>query len=500
MTIQEQPRPRQYGNWRRPRTAGLLSGMGSGGTWIMIVGLIIVMASSAVSLTLAVVLALVLFVAIILIAWRDRHGMNTIEKLGERALFWNQRSKGSNVYRSGIISKIPGGHRQLPGLLAPSSLYEFPDSFGDLFAVLHFPSTDSYAVTFVSQPEGGSTVDQNQLDDWVASWGVWLAARGSESGVVGVSATLETAPDTGLRLRRQVDARMDPHASEFSRTMLRQLVDDNPVATPRITGYATVVWSGSPRPGARKRTVDEMGTYLATRVRQLAASLSDTGAGTARVATKAELCETVMTAYEPALARLFDEARVAGRPYELSWDDAGPSGSEAGWDYYRHNGAVSRTWAMTEPPRSAVRETALRALLSPHPAIERKRVTLLYRPMDPASGAREVDRQTKEADAGAGILRRQNARQTRAQAAAHRAAEEEAEGAAMVPFGMLVTATTTSAERMSDLDFAIETISAASRIQLRPTYGVQDSAFATALPLGIIPSRHGKLVGTLGRL
>lgn len=500
MTVQEQPRARHYGNWRRPRTAGLLVGMGAGGTWVLIVGLIVVMLSAAFSLTIAVLLALFLVAAIVLISWRDRHGMNAIEKIGVRMLFFNQRTKGSNVYRSGLISKVPGGQRQLPGLLAPSHMYEFADSFGDPFAVLHYPSTDTYAVTFVSQPEGGSTVDQDQLDQWVANWGVWLASRGSESGVVGVNATLETAPDTGTRLRRQVESRLDEGSSAFSRAMLTQLVDENPLAAPRITGYVTVVWSGATRASGRRRNVDEMGTYLATRVRQLAASLTDTGAGTARVCTSADLCEMVMTAYEPAAAKFFDEGRLAGRPYELSWSDIGPSAADASWDTYRHNGAVSRTWTMTEPPRSAVRETVLRTLLAPHSAIHRKRVTLLYRPMDPAAGAREVDRQTKEADASAGIMRRQNARMSRAQAAAHRAAEEEADGAAMVPFGMLVTATTTVPAQMPELDFAIEMLSASARIQLRPAYGVQDSAFAAALPVGIIPARHGRLVGSLGRL
>lgn len=500
MTLQEQTQRPQYGNWRRPKTAGLLPGMSAGGTWVLIGGLIVVMVTWMLSATVAVILALLLGAVIILISWRDRHGMNAIEKIGERIMFLNQRSKGSTIYRSGLVSKVPGGQRQLPGLLASSHLYEFPDSFGDPFAVLHYPSTDTFAVTFVSQPEGASTVDQDQIDQWVASWGVWLAARGSETGVVGVSATLETAPDTGERLRQQVESRVDAGSSTFSQTMMRQLVDENPLAAPRITGYVTVVWSGAASRAGRRRNVDEMGTYLATRVRQLAASLSDTGAGTARVCTSAELCEMVMTAYEPGAAKFFDKGRLAGQPYELAWSDIGPSAADAAWDSYRHNGAFSRTWIMTEPPRSAIRETAMRMLLSPHDAIERKRVTLLFRPLDPGTGAKEVDKQAKEADASAGIARRQNARQTRAQRAAHKAAEEEADGAAMVPFGMVVTATTTSTPDLSALDFAIETLSQSSRIQLRPAYGVQDAAFAAALPVGIIPSRHSRLVGSLGRL
>ena len=52
---------------------------------------------------------------------------------------------------------------------------------------------------------------------------------------------------------------------------------------------------------------------------------------------------------------------------------------------------------------------------------------------------------------------------------------------------MIVTATTTSGDP-DHLATVIEALTAASRLQMRPAYGVQDSAFALSLPLGIQPS------------
>lgn len=491
---------RQYGNWRLPRTAGLLAGSGAAGNYILIGGLVAVLLTTLFSKTAAVGLALILALVLLVINVRDRHNMNLIERWGERMGFWNQKNKGATTYRSGVVSKIPGGRRQLPGLLAASRLYEYPDSFGDMFAILHYPSTNSFVVTFATQPEGGATVDQEQLDSWVANWGAWIADRASEQGFLGANATLETAPDSGIRVRDELEARIDPNASAYSQQVVREAAAQRTQGTPRISGYVSVVWSAAPRKAARKRSVDEMGAYLATRVRVLASKLSETGAGMARVCSAEELCEVAMTAYQPSAAKIFDRIRIGGGNPELDWSDVGPTAHEASWDSYRHDGAVSRTWAMTSPPRSAIRETALRALLDPTGPIERKRVTILYRPQGPAESTTAAEKQTKEARNRGRMLRQKTARLTRDEIAAGATENEVAGGAAVVPFGMLVTATTTDVDSVAEMDFAIEQAAATSHLQLRIAYGTQDAAFAAALPLGIIPERHANLLSKAGRL
>jgi hypothetical protein len=50
------------------------------------------------------------------------------------------------------------------------------------------------------------------------------------------------------------------------------------------------------------------------------------------------------------MALALDEARHDRTVPELRWGDVGPVATEATWSTYRHDSAVSVTWAMTAPP------------------------------------------------------------------------------------------------------------------------------------------------------
>jgi len=49
----------------------------------------------------------------------------------------------------------------------------------------------------------------------------------------------------------------------------------------------------------------------------------------------------------------------------------------------------------------------------------------------------------------------------------------------------------------ADARAAIDSLSATARLRLRPVYGSQDSAFAAALPLGLVLSKHIKVPAEL---
>ncbi len=67
---------------------------------------------------------------------------------------------------------------------------------------------------------------------------------------------------------------------------------------------------------------------------------------------------------------------------------------------------------------------------------------------------------------------------------------EAADGAGLVNFGMVVTATVEDPAVVADARAAVDTLSAQARILLRPVYGSQDSAFAAGLPLGLVLPDH----------
>src|SRR5262249_26147035 len=124
----------------------------------------------------------------------------------------------------------------------------------------------------------------------------------------------------------------------------------------------------------------------------------------------------------------------------LTWDNAGPVAAQESWGHYVHDSAASITWGMSDAPRGEVLSGVLSGLLSPHRDIARKRVTLLYRPHDPAAAARIVERDRRDAAFKMGG-NKPAARDAVAKAAAEQSAREEAKGAGVTRFAMLVTAT-----------------------------------------------------------
>ncbi|WP_186325331.1 SCO6880 family protein [Cellulosimicrobium sp. TH-20] len=489
--------PRTYGNWRRPTSPGIL-GLGSVGTGMLLAGLIAVVITVMVAgLLEAVILAGVLGAVMLAVLTKDAHGKNVISRGGARAAWWSARSRGTHVYRSGPLGRALWGTYQLPGLAAPTRLSEHTDSYGRPFALLYTPATGSYSVVIGTEPDGAALVDQDQIDVWVADWGHWLANLGDEPGVEAASVTIETAPDSGSRLRREVETNLDDGAPEFARAMLLEVVDRYPAGSSTVKAYVAITFTAANRVGGKKRKPEEMGRELAARLPSLTAGLQATGAGAAHPLSAQDLCEAIRVAYDPAAAALIDGAHAAGEPVELSWPDVGPSAAEASWGGYRHDSAYSCTWAMTSAPRGNVQSGVLARLLAPHREIARKRVTLLYRPIDAARAAAIVESDLRAAEFRVTSTSKPAARETLAVRAAAATAQEEASGAGLVQFGMLVTATVTDTSREADARAAIDNLAATARLRLRPVYGSQDSAFAAALPLGLVLPKHIKVPAEL---
>jgi hypothetical protein len=192
---------RTYGNWRQPTSPGLL-GLGSIGTGVMLAGLVATIITVMVSDVLhAAVVFVVMAGFLAAVAVKDRHGQSVVVRSSNRLNFLRARSSGSNLYRSGPMGRSDWGTNQLPGLAAQSRLSEYLDSYQRPFALLHVPSSADYTVVIGTEPDGAALVDQEQVDGWVADWGHWLANLGNEAGIVAAAVTIETAPDTGTRLR-----------------------------------------------------------------------------------------------------------------------------------------------------------------------------------------------------------------------------------------------------------------------------------------------------------
>ncbi|SFQ41243.1 hypothetical protein K8Z49_27425 [Actinomadura madurae] len=472
-----------YGNWRKPVSPGI-GRLGLVGTLILMFGLVILTLVAMVSTRAAVIGVVLLGVVMLPLVLQDRNGRTALQAITARLTWWWGRSQGWHLYRSGPLSVVSRGSHKLPGLLAASRLVEGRDSYGRPFALVVIPSTRHYTVVFECNADGAALVDQQQVDAWVAHWGHWLASLGYEPGCVAASATVETAPDLGHRLRDEVHANTDPNAPDLARAALEEIVWNYPVGSARVSTRIAVTFAALPHPGGKRRDQDAMVREIGMRIPGLIAGLEMTGAGSARPMTADQLARAVRTAYDPGAQSDMETGDGPAR-----WEDVGPVAAQESWDHYVHDSGRSITWGMTEAPRGEVLSSVMTSLVSPHHDIARKRVTFLYRPHDPASAARIVERDRR--DSRFRLDGTTNAARNELDVMkSDQSALEEARGAGVTRFTVLVTATVHTAEQLPVAAAAVDTLAAPARLRLRRMYGSQASAFAAALPVGIVLPDH----------
>ena len=483
---------RTYGNWRRPRPPGLWH-LGLISSVLLIVGLIAAIIVIAVIGLIPGLVLLALMLPLFLVTLRpDPHGQTPIQRVGMRLGWRRARSSRAHLYRSGPLGRTPHGTYGLPGLLASSQLSEARDTYDRPFAVLCHPWCQQLTVVLETEPDGAALVDRPQVDQWVAHYGHWLAALSQEPGLACCQVSVETAPDPGTRLRHAILGRQDPNAPELARETLSEIVRLYPSGAADLKARVTLTFNMLT--AGRRRSASETAHDLATRLGGITQRLHATGAGVAMPVDAQRLCEIVHAAYNPPAAELMEEARAAGEPAKLSWEDVGPAAADARAESYWHDGAVSVTWAMSQAPRGEVRENVLARLIAPHAEIARKRVTLLYRVIDPGEAARIVERDLHNAEFRVNSASRPTARAVVEQHAARATAQEEARGAALVELrdarhrdgARRATSCRSPARPWTNL-------APTARISLRPVWGSQDSAFAAALPVGLFLPAHLKI-------
>ncbi|MFH8337760.1 SCO6880 family protein [Streptomyces sp. AM6-12] len=486
---------RTYGNWRRPKSAGL-GGLGLVPTAVLFLFLAIAGTAAPLNLWVAAATLAVGAVVLVPLALRDRYGRHMGTLLYSRLAWWRGVMKGQNVYRSGILSKVPGGKCLLPGLAMASDMYEATDGLGRSFGMIRYHEVEHFAVTISCSAQGGSLVDQGDIDTWVANWGAFMQTMSGEPNLVGFQVVVEVAPDSGEKLHNEIRHQRAAAASPLAQRVMADIDRDYPSGSPTINTYVSFVYDAASAIGRSKRTAAEMAVEIGRRLPSLTSRLATTGAGAAAPLSATELAEIVRTAYEPGVSQLIDQARAAGRGSGLSWSQAGPTTHHARSKSYWHDGATSVTWMMGEAPRGEVFSDVLRHLLSAHNDIDRKRVALIYRPHSPAEAAAIADRDFRAARSRTETTRTGQAHAEAEYLAAAKTRQEEARGAGLTLFGLVVTATVMDRDeedgnaRVLAAETAVDNLSAPARIALRYAWGSQDAAFLAALPIGVVLPEH----------
>ncbi|MGW7514268.1 SCO6880 family protein [Streptomyces sp. NPDC054796] len=473
-----------YGNWRRPRRPGL-GPLGLIGTVVVFGGIVLDLLVSMASLQATIVLVVLQAFFLMPLAARTQDGRNVYQLMALRIGWIRRKGKGSTTYVSGPLGRRSGGRFRPPGLLSRVKVEEGRDAYDQPFGVLHHRGRNLFTIVLGCEPDGGSLVDPDQVDTWVASWGHWLARLSNEPGLRGATVVVETAPDTGSRLANEVLPRIHPDAPPAARAVMEEVVEKYPSASSEMHTYIALTYG---IPGGQKRKPEDIINDLAIRIPGLLEGLQGAGGGPAAPLSAERIAEVVRVAYDPAVSGDVLDARAQHGGTGLEWDDAGPAATVETPSAYQHDSGVSRTWMLTIAPRGTVRANVLRGLLEAAPGTRRKRVALLYRPIDPATSARivEADRRAAQfmATSKRGMVQARAANEMRA---TEQTAVEEATGAGLVEFSLMVTVTVDTDAELDDANATVRNLMAGARLQMRPADRMQAAAFSCTLPTGILP-------------
>ncbi|WP_327146830.1 SCO6880 family protein [Nocardia sp. NBC_01327] len=472
---------RTYGQWTRPRSEGMW-GMG----WAVSVA-----AFAAVVIALLVVMlvglmpaAVVLLVEIIVLApMAISRGGRTGYERGLLMIGWFRTwLRRENIYLSGVFSRL--GTCKLPGLMASSKLYEGIDSAGYRFGMTHMPAHNLYTVLIRCWPQGARAVDQDTIDQWVASWSQVLATLGEKPDVDAIYAVIDSVPETGNRLATEVNRLTRDNAPAPARTMMAQLAQTLPSESVRMEAWLSVSFHATTP--ARRKDPAEQAEEIGRRLPLIVAALSEAGVR-ARPMTGEEVTALLRRAWDPAAEADLEAAAEAGQSHGLTWNDAGPVHHDERLGRLVHDGVVSITWEMDLPPAGVVRERVLQRLLAPNDQLTRKRVAIIYRPHSSGDAAEIVDGDYKDAlvaeqtQRGVGsataTMRRQSTEQAR---------REQAEGHGVTRFAALITVTEPAGADDPALEAITKDLSSQARLKIRRCYRYQAAAFAACLGAGVL--------------
>ncbi|WP_137875590.1 SCO6880 family protein [Rhodococcus sp. Q] len=495
--MSDRPTYATYGNWRQPRETGLLGA--TFGTSMLGIGVAVLVIFSGLLLGMkaAIVIAVPVVIGFIpLVSSRD--GRSGYERGLMRFQFWRGVKRREHIYASGTFSRIPGRKYRLPGVLAETELYQGIDSDGRSFGMIHMPSKSAYTVVFDAFPQGAEAVDQDVIDLYVGNWAQFLGSAGETSDVLGVVTVVETLPETGIELYETVHQNTLATAPQLARDSAYQLATGLTAGGIRLAARIAITFEA--KTAERKKDPSEQAVELGRRLPGLTAAAARAGVPCSPMDAD-EIMAFVRRSYDPSALVDVESGLHSSEGTGLTWEDCGPRTAIETPDgsKYVHDGAVSVTWEMREAPRGAVTEQVLQRLLAPNSGVPIKRVAVIYRPHSAGDATEIVDRDHHNATAEArgGSVKSMGVASAKAQidvAATAQARMEQARGAGVIRFGILVTVTEPAeSSDVPKIDALIEDLSRQSRLSIRRSRYWQAAAFASSLGVGVIAPDHSTI-------
>jgi hypothetical protein len=206
--------------------------------------------------------------------------------------------------------------------------------------------------------------------------------------------------------------------------------------------------------------------------------------------TPAEVARLLRERSEPEVARpIVVAGRLVDRLGLVDPSTAGPLAVEVAWDRLRVERTWHRTWWIASWPRLAVPPGWLEPFLAGGGMT--RAVTVVFRPVAPHQSRRRIERDLVKLESDAATKqekgRRVDARHRRATQALLEREEELVGGHAEMAYAGLVTLAAADEVELDEHGERLEQLAREAGIELRCLHGRQDTAWASALPLGLAP-------------
>lgn len=482
----------KFGNWLQPASPGLY-GLSLPAVIVSAAGLVLGLLLLMRGFYLAAVLFVLVAAMIVLLGMVKFGGTTVIAKVTDRLSLAFRNASGSSFYVTGALSTLPPEDAErLPGALLDVDTISGTDGLGREYSLLHHKSVGQLAAVFGCSPDGAAMQEQSTVNSQVSKFGVWLSSLSVEEGLTGATVVVDSASESSAGTCAAIREDVVPGAPDFAKEVLDHAVGTLPARSAVLNVYATMVWDAETL-GASEKDVSSAVAEVASRLPAQSEMLSDAGAGAPEPLVEAELAHIAQLAYQPMRDQEMALDALNGRQAVKDWQHAGPGFfDDSQGRVVFHDGVASMTLMMTVPPGAHITSRSFDRIFGPNSKFLRKRVALFYRPVDPGSGAKVVDKLVKTADWKISTRKgRPTSWDRAAKAVAEKTEEELATGARLSLFSMMVTVTFSPDEK-SYRD-ALNQVKSLMNQLIMPYRFVEhagSAAFHTTLPFGVLPWRY----------